>query len=82
MARGPRCLRCRMFMLYGPVELLFLASFIACTVCCVVMGMLGLGSCFMSLSIFLLVLFVLCMVEFTNCLLKRSALSLFVMDVL
>ena len=32
MAVGPRCFRCLMFMLSGPVELLFFACLIACIV--------------------------------------------------
>ena len=37
MARGPRCFRCLMLMLSGPVELLFLAALMAWVVCCGVM---------------------------------------------
>src|SRR6476661_7422332 len=32
MARGPRCFRCLIFTLLGPVDLLFLVSFMACVV--------------------------------------------------
>ena len=32
MARGLRCFRCLIFTLSGPVELLFLVSFMACVV--------------------------------------------------
>ena len=32
MARGPRCFRCLIFTLSGPVELLFLVSLMACVV--------------------------------------------------
>ena len=32
MARGSRCFRCLIFTLSGPVELLFLVSFMACVV--------------------------------------------------
>ena len=39
MAIGPKCLRCFMFMLSGAVELLFLAEFIACLTCSVVISM-------------------------------------------
>jgi len=37
MVRGPRCFRCLMLMLSGPVELLFLADLMAWVVCCGVM---------------------------------------------
>ena len=36
---GPRCLRYLMFMLSGPVELLFLLAMIACLTCSEVMSM-------------------------------------------
>ena len=35
-AIGPRCFKCFIFMLSGPVELLFLLSFIASLICIVV----------------------------------------------
>src|SRR5271163_511897 len=37
-AMGPRCFRCFMLMLSGPVELLFLAVLMACLTCSVEMG--------------------------------------------
>ena len=39
MARVPRCLRCLMFILSGPVELLVFEFLIAIRVCCSVMAM-------------------------------------------
>ena len=49
MAIGPKCLRCRMFMLSGPVELLFLDFLSASVVCSVVMLMCVVCSLFMVL---------------------------------
>ena len=70
MARGPRCFRCLIFTLSGPVELLFLVSFMAC----VVWWWMG-SQCsfFVCLSTFLFVLLVACFTVFTNCLLKAVA---------
>ena len=54
---GPMCLRCLMFTLSGPVELLFLLCFIATWTCVVVSDMLVVC----SLSVFLYIcLFVEC----------------------
>ena len=40
IALGPKCLRCLMLMLSGPVELLVFACFIACLVCVSVISMI------------------------------------------
>jgi len=76
IARGPRCFRCFMLILSGPVELLFLADFIASNVCCVVIGMWVSSRLWIFLSIVLFELSVLCGVMFVNCLLKLFAISL------
>jgi len=39
VAIGPRCCRCLILMLSGPVELLFLVDFMACMTCSVVISM-------------------------------------------
>lgn len=82
MAVGPRCLRCFMFMLSGPVELLFFADLIACTTCAVVISMYVDCKLWVFLSIILLFLLVACFVELMNCLLKAVAICLLVMWVL
>ena len=73
MARGPRCFRCLIFMLSGPVELLFLVSFMACIVWWLEMRMGSQCSFFVCLLIFLFVLLVACFTVFTNYLLKAVA---------
>ena len=80
-ARGPRCFRCLMFMLSGPVELLFLDCLMASSVCAVVICIWVVGSLFVCLSIFLLFGSVLCLMTFVNCLLNSAAFCLFVMAV-
>ena len=59
-ARGPRCLRCLILMLSGPVELLLPDSLIAFSVCVVDIDMGVVMSFFVCLSIFLLLGCVLC----------------------
>ena len=81
-AIGPRCFRCLILMLSGPVELLLFCCFSAVCVCCVVMFMSVLCSLFMCLSIFLFVLLVLCVMLFVNCLLNSCAFCLFVSAIL
>ena len=80
--RGPMCLRCLMFMLLGPVELLFLLCCIASWTCLMVNVMV----CVCSLRIFLSVmrfdLFVFRVSVFVNCLLNAFAISLGVVAVL
>ena len=58
-AEFPKCLRCFMFMLSGPVELLFLELTIACLVSSSVMFMCVLLKCFIYLSMSLFCLCVL-----------------------
>src|SRR6476469_8201506 len=72
MAIGPRCFRCLIFTLSGPVEL-FLVSFMACVVWWLEMRMGLQCSFFVCLSTFLFVLLVACFTVFTNCLLKAVA---------
>lgn len=55
IALGPRCFRCLIFVLSGPVELLFLECLMAFLVCSSVMCMPSVGSLFVLRSIFLLV---------------------------
>lgn len=81
MATGPKCLRCLMLMLSGPVELLFLASFMAVCVCVSVMLIGVVGSFLVVLSVVLLVWVVSCFTVFVNCLLKSLAFCLCVMAV-
>ena len=73
MVRGPSCFRCLIFMLSGPVELLFLVSFMACVVWWLEMRMGLQCSFFVCLLTFLFVLLVACFTVFTNCLLKAVA---------
>ena len=82
MASGPKCLRCFMFMLSGPVELLFLAEFIACLTCSVVISVCADSSLCVFLSMILLCLLVEYFVELINCLLKAVAICLFVICIL
>lgn len=56
---GPRCFRCCMLILSGPVDLLFLAVFIASIVCCAVMCFVVVVRFVISLLIFLYELCVL-----------------------
>src|SRR6478609_6870601 len=73
MARGPRCFRSLIFRLSGPVELLFLVSFMACVVWWLEMRMGSQLSFFVCLLTSLFVLLVACFTVFTNCLLKAVA---------
>src|SRR6478609_3466869 len=73
MARGPRCFRCLIFTLSGPVKLLFLVSFMACVVWRLEMRICLQCSFFVCLSTFLFVLLVARFTVFTNCLLKVVA---------
>ena len=57
MARGPRCFGCIIFTLSGPVELLFLVSFMACVVWWLEMRMGLQCSFFVCLLTLLLALF-------------------------
>ena len=82
MAIGPRCLRCLMLMLSGPVELLFRCCCSAACVCVVVMFMSSLRSFLVCLSVFLFVLCVLCVMFVVNCLLKCCAFCLSVIAIL
>ena len=82
IALGPRCFRCLMFMLSGPVELLFFECLIACFVCSSVMCMCSVGSPFVFRSVFRLVFRVWCFMVLMNCLLKCSAFCLLVEAVL
>ena len=81
-ALGPRCLRCLMLMLSGPVELLFLCCLSAACVCATVMCMYVLFSFLTRRSVCLFVALVWCVTLFVNCLLKRCAFCLCVMAVL
>ena len=73
---GPMCLRCLMFTLSGPVELLFLLYFIAAWTCVVVSVMLVVGSLSVFLSMCLFVLCVLCLTVLVNCLLDAFAICM------
>ena len=75
IARGPRCLRCRMFMPSGPVELLVLLLCMACDACCGVIVMCSDCRLRMRLVMVLFVLRVRCGIVFVNCLLNAFALS-------
>ena len=68
-----------MFMLSGPVELLFLDCVMAFFVCVVFMSMGVVWSLCECLSIFLLFGSVLCFMTFVNCLLNCVVFCLFVM---
>ena len=70
-----------MFMSSGPVELLFLACFMANFTSVSVTIMYVEGSFLVCLSIFLLIRFVLWLMVCVNCLLKSIAFSLFVIAV-
>lgn len=74
-ALGPRCLRCCMFMLSGPVDLFVLESFIAVCVCCVVMFNSVVGKlciCRLMLRLFLCVVY---FVGLVNCRVNEFAMS-------
>ena len=76
IARGPKCLRCFILMLSGPVELLFLLFRIASEICWLVRMICDVvGNWCTCVSIFLLILFEEYFVTFTNCLLKASVFS-------
>ena len=81
-ARVPRCLRCLMLMLSGPVELLFLDCVIAFLVCVVLMSIGVVWSFRVCLSILLLSGSVLCFMTFVNCLLNCVVFCLFVIAVM
>ena len=74
MAMGPRCCRCSMFILSGPVELLLLDALIAEITCSVVMSMRVDFSFLMSLSVFLFSFLVVYFIGLVNCLLKAVAI--------
>ena len=78
IALGPRCFKCLMLMLSGPVELLFRDCFIACCVCSSVMGMCVDLSRDVFLSIVRWFLCVECLIMLVNCLLKCSVFCLLV----
>lgn len=82
IASGPKCLRCLMLMLSGPVLLLVLAACIADVVCSVVISMLSDLSLDVSLSVMRLFVCVACGTVFVNCLLNASALCCAVLAVL
>ena len=74
--------RCLMFMLSGPVELLFFACLMASEVCSIVICMGVYFSLSVNLSIILYLLCVVCLMWFVNCLLKCSYICLSVIAVL
>ena len=78
---GPMCLGCMMLTLSGPVELLFLLYFIAAWTCVVVSVMLVICSLSVFLSMCLLVLCVLCLTVFVNCLLNAPAVYVYEVNV-
>ena len=53
IAIGPRCLRCLLESLSGPVDFLGFDCFIACCTCACVMVRGFVGNCLISLVIFL-----------------------------
>ena len=71
---GPMCLRCLMLTLSGPVELLFMLSFIATWTCVVVSVMLVVCSLSVFLSRCIFVSCVLCLTVLVNCLLNAFAI--------
>ena len=81
MALGPRCLRCWMFILSGPVDLLVFDSLIALAVWFGVIRMGWCGSFWIFLMMCLVFCCVLCGVMFVNCFVKWLALSLFVVAI-
>ena len=82
MASGPRCLSWRMLMSSGPVELLFLESFIARAVCWLVTTISSVCSFWVLQSIVLLFGLVLCLTVLVNCLLNRVVFCLSLVAVL
>ena len=74
--RVPMCLRCLMFSLSGPCELLFLLCCIALWTCVGVRVVLCPCSLCTDLSIDLLDLCVACLTVFVNCLVKQFAIFL------
>ena len=73
-AMGPKCFRCFMLMLSGPVELLFLDVLIAEITCSVVIS-IGVDFSFLvSLSVFLFSFLVVYFIGLVNCLLKTVAI--------
>ena len=82
IAVGPRCFRCLMFVLSGPVELLLFECFMACFVCSSVMSKCSVESSFVFRSIFLFVSCVRCFMVLVNCLLNCSAFCLLFVVVL
>ena len=79
MATGPRCFRCLILILSGPVELLFGALDIASDTWAGVMRMVGDVIDFVCLFVFLFVVLIACFIVFTNCLLKAVAFCCAVM---
>ena len=82
MARGPRCFSCLIFTLSGPVELLFLVSFMAYVVWWLEMRMGSQCSFRVCLLSFLFLLLIASFTVFTNCLLKAVAMVAFRMGFL
>ena len=74
IASGSGCLKCLMFMLSGPAELLFLLFEMANSTCVVRSCIFLVGWFWIVWSMCLLILFVLYGVMFMNCLLKAFAL--------
>ena len=74
IAIGPKCFRCFILILSGPVELLFFAVFMADKTCSVEICKYVDCSCFVCLSIFLFSFLVVYFVGFVNCLLNASAI--------
>ena len=71
---SPMCLRCLMFTLSGPVELLFLLCFIAAWACVGVSVMLVVCSLSVFLSMCQFDVCVLCLTVLVNCLLNAFAI--------
>ena len=78
----PMCLRSLIFMLSGPVELLFLTCLISREVCPIVICMGVDLSLLVNLPMILYLRCVVCFTRFLNCLLKCSAFCLSVIAVL
>ena len=78
----PRCLKCLIFVLSGPVELLFSACFIPSEVCSIVICMGVDFSLLVNLSMILYLRCVVCFTWFVHCLLKCSAFCFSVVAVL
>src|SRR6478609_8069853 len=74
MARGPRCFRCLIFTLSGPIELLLLVSFMACVAWWLEMRMGSQCSFFVCLLTDSCLFFLVAsFTVFMNCLLKAVA---------